>query len=133
MRHKHSVRVGGELHNRGMDGVLAAIVSGVDQYISILRNSTLTYHISLPPDLLYNEHRLGRGFREFVSKPNLVLDPHIVLAAAHFSNFMDIYEEGARSTTTPAQLSNTFRVLAGVSRESADSRKCTFPRHQGWK
>ncbi len=117
---KHLVNVRGGLHNLGMGGALAAIVSDVDRYVAILNNSIPSYHISLPMislDLPSHEPRLGRGFRHFVSRPNLILDPQIVQAAVDFSKLMDIYEKGARGTATHAELTYFEYLQAAVEHQ----------------
>jgi hypothetical protein len=116
----HLVQLRGGLHNPGMDGVLASMVCGVDQCLAIFKNSMPTYHMSLPAvtlDLASYTPRLGRAFRSFVSRPNLVLDPEVVQAAVDFSRLMDIYERAACNLTTAAELMYFEYLLAAVEHQ----------------
>jgi hypothetical protein len=101
------VKTRGGLHNLGMGGIVAAAVSGVDQYLAIFKNSMPTYNISVPTitlDAAAYPPGLGRAFRDLVSSPSSMLDPWVVRAGVDFGRLMDIYERGARNLATPAEL-----------------------------
>jgi hypothetical protein len=101
------VRMRGGLHNLGMGGALACMVSGVDQYVAIFRNRMPTYNMSLPAitlDLPSYKPNLGRAFRDLLSTPNSLFDPQLMQAAVNFSQLMDIYERGANKLASAAEL-----------------------------
>lgn len=97
----------GGLHNLGMGGALASHVKCLDHYVAMWRNQPPTYHLTLPAAPLQscsNKPKLGRAFRDLLSRPSALFDSKLVQAAVDCSQLIEIYEKGARGLATASEL-----------------------------